>query len=65
MGPGRASASGTTPFSRAASRATPEIAAKAQELTAGKTDFYDKTEAIGEFVQKQIRYVAIEVGIGG
>ena len=26
--------------------ATPEIAAKAQELTAGKTDFYDKTEAI-------------------
>jgi transglutaminase-like putative cysteine protease len=45
--------------------ATPEIAAKAQELTAGKTDFYDKTEAIGEFVQKQVRYVAIEVGIGG
>lgn len=44
---------------------TPEIVAKAQELTAGKTDFYDKTEAIGEFVQKQIRYVAIEVGIGG
>jgi hypothetical protein len=45
--------------------ATPEIAAKAAELTAGKTDFYDKTEAIGEFVQKQIRYVAIELGIGG
>ena len=40
-------------------------AAKAQELTAGKTDFYDKTEAIAEFVQKQVRYVAIEVGIGG
>ena len=45
--------------------ATPEIAAKAQELTTGKADFYDKTEAIGEFVQKQVRYVAIEVGIGG
>jgi hypothetical protein len=44
---------------------TPEIAAKAQELTAGKTDFYDKAEAIAEFVQKQVRYVAIEVGIGG
>jgi len=44
---------------------TPEIAAKALELTAGKTDFYDKTEAIAEFVQKQVRYVAIEVGIGG
>ncbi len=45
--------------------ATPEITAKAQELTAGKTDFYDKTEAIGEFVQKQVRYFAVEVGIGG
>jgi hypothetical protein len=45
--------------------ATPEIAAKAQELVSGKTDFYDKTEAIGEFVQKQVRYFAIEMGIGG
>jgi transglutaminase-like putative cysteine protease len=45
--------------------ATPEVTAKAQELTAGKTDFYDKTEAIGEFVQKQVRYFAVEVGIGG
>ena len=45
--------------------ATPEIAAKAAELTAGKTDFYDKTEAITEFVQKQIRYFVIEKGIGG
>jgi hypothetical protein len=45
--------------------ANPEIAAKAAELTAGKTDFYDKTEAITEFVQKQIRYFVIEKGIGG
>ena len=45
--------------------ATPEIAAKAQELTAGMTDFYDKTEAIAEFVQKQIRYFVVEKGIGG
>jgi len=45
--------------------ATPEIAAKASELTAGKTDFYDKTEAIAEFVQKQVRYFVIEMGIGG
>jgi hypothetical protein len=44
---------------------TPEIAAKANELTAGKTDFYDKTEAIAEFVQKQVRYFVIEMGIGG
>ena len=45
--------------------ATPEIAAKAKELVSGKTDFYDKTEAIGEFVQKQVRYFVIEMGIGG
>ncbi|MBS1823623.1 MAG: DUF3857 and transglutaminase domain-containing protein [Acidobacteria bacterium] len=45
--------------------ATPEIAAKANELAAGKTDFYDKTEAIAEFVQKQVRYFVIEMGIGG
>jgi Domain of Unknown Function with PDB structure (DUF3857)/Transglutaminase-like superfamily len=45
--------------------ATPEIAAKAKELTGDKTDFYDKTEAVAEFVQKQIRYFVIEMGIGG
>jgi len=45
--------------------ATPEIAAKAKELVGDKTDFYDKTEAIAEFVQKQIRYFVIEMGIGG
>ncbi|HEY4009602.1 MAG TPA: DUF3857 and transglutaminase domain-containing protein [Acidobacteriaceae bacterium] len=45
--------------------ATPEIAAKAAELTAGKTDFYDKAEAIGNFVQQHIRYFVIEMGIGG
>ncbi len=45
--------------------ATPEIAAKAQELAAGKTDFFDKTEAIAEYVQKNIRYFVIEKGIGG
>jgi Domain of Unknown Function with PDB structure (DUF3857)/Transglutaminase-like superfamily len=44
---------------------TPEIAAKAKELAGDKTDFYDKTEAIAEFVQKQVRYFAIEMGIGG
>jgi hypothetical protein len=36
--------------------ATPEIAAKASELTAGKSDFYDKSEAIAEFVQKDVPY---------
>jgi transglutaminase-like putative cysteine protease len=45
--------------------ATPEITAKALELTTGKTDFYDKAEVIAEFVQKRVRYFAVEVGIGG
>jgi hypothetical protein len=44
---------------------TPEITAKAKELVGDKTDFYDKTEAIAEFVQKQVRYFVIEMGIGG
>lgn len=45
--------------------ATPDIAAKAAQLTAGKSDFYDKAEAIGEFVQKDVRYFAVELGVGG
>ena len=45
--------------------ATPEIAAKTAELTSGKADFYDKTEAVAEFVQKEIRYFVVEKGIGG
>ncbi len=44
---------------------TPEIAAKAAELTAGKTDFYDKAEAIAEYLQKNVRYFVIEMGVGG
>ncbi|MGA8939088.1 MAG: DUF3857 and transglutaminase domain-containing protein [Acidobacteriaceae bacterium] len=45
--------------------ATPDIAAEAATLTAGKTDFYDKAEAIGEFVQQKIRYFVVEMGVGG
>jgi hypothetical protein len=45
--------------------ASPGITAKAAALTAGKTDFYDRSEALAEFVQKQIRYFVVEMGIGG
>ncbi len=45
--------------------ASPEIGAKTKELTGGKADFYEKTEAVAEFVQQQIRYFVIEKGIGG
>ncbi len=41
------------------------IAAKAQALVQGKTEFRERVEAIANFIQQQIRYVAIEVGVGG
>ena len=44
---------------------SPAISAKAAELTAGKTDFYDRAEAVGDFVQQGIRYFVVEMGIGG
>jgi hypothetical protein len=72
-GPGLAGLDGTwkgvgqwyTPLFQTRIAASPDITAKTQELVAGKTDFYDKAEALSKFVQKNIRYVAIEVGIGG
>lgn len=44
---------------------TPAIQAKANELTAGKTSELDKIRAIAAYMQRDIRYVAIEIGIGG
>jgi transglutaminase-like putative cysteine protease len=44
---------------------TPAIAAKARELTANKTTTLDKLRALAWFAQRDIRYVAIEIGIGG
>lgn len=45
--------------------ADPAIEKKAQELISGKSDFGDRAQVLGEFVQQKIRYVAIEIGIGG
>jgi hypothetical protein len=44
---------------------TPEIGAQVAQLTAGKTTFRDKLLAITGFMQDQVRYVAVEMGIGG
>ncbi len=44
---------------------TPELAEKARQLTAGKTDFDGKARALASFLQSDVRYVAIEIGIGG
>lgn len=44
---------------------TPALTAKAHELIAGKTSTFDKIAAIGAFTQHDVRYVAIEIGLGG
>jgi hypothetical protein len=44
---------------------SPELKQKVAELTAGKTTTLAKMQALAAFVQKDIRYVAIELGIGG
>jgi hypothetical protein len=45
--------------------ATPEIAEQVQHLVAGKSDFDSRIRLVTAFLQSEIRYVAIEVGIGG
>ena len=42
--------------------ATPEVQAKAKELTSGSSD---PVRALAKFSQKDVRYVAVEIGIGG
>ena len=44
---------------------TPEIIAKALELTAGAPDLYAKLSRITDYIQKNIRYFIVERGIGG
>jgi len=44
---------------------TPELTQKARELTAGKTDFDGKVRALTSFLQSDVRYVLISIGIGG
>jgi len=44
---------------------TPEIQQKVAALTANMTDPLAKMRAVAAYVQQQVRYVAIEIGIGG
>lgn len=46
-------------------RGTEPVRAKARELTAGLSGRREKLEALLAFARKQVRYVAVEVGIGG
>ena len=45
--------------------ASPEIKQEVSKLTASATTPLQKMQVIAEFVQRNIRYVAIELGIGG
>jgi len=45
--------------------ASPAIQQKVKELTTGKVSMVEKMRALADFVQRDIRYVAIELGIGG
>ncbi|MBI3670775.1 MAG: DUF3857 domain-containing protein [Acidobacteria bacterium] len=45
--------------------ASPEIKQKVMALTAGATTTLEKIRALVHFLQRDIRYVAIEIGIGG
>ena len=44
---------------------TAQVQAAAEKLLAGKKTFEDKVRAIAAFAQRDVRYVAIEIGIGG
>ena len=46
-------------------QATPEMYHKVAELTAGQGTLPEKMRALAAFAQRDIRYVAIEIGIGG
>ncbi len=43
---------------------TPEVRAKAQELTKGLTTDLEKIEALYDFVAKNFRYVSLSLGVG-
>ncbi len=43
---------------------SPEVRAKAQELTKGMTTDLEKTEALYDFVAKNFRYVSLSLGVG-
>lgn len=54
-----------TELTRGRTDATPEMKRKAAELVSTKSSPLEKINALARFVQNDIRYVAIELGIGG
>jgi transglutaminase-like putative cysteine protease len=54
-----------TTLASPSAQATPDLTAKAKELVAGQSDFTAKIQIIASYMQRNIRYVGIEIGIGG
>jgi hypothetical protein len=44
---------------------SPELSSRVQQLTAGKTTFDAKVRALTGFLQSDVRYVEISIGVGG
>ena len=53
------------PLLSGAEKPAPEIATEVENLSAGQADLLAKLNAAYTFVSRQIRYVAVEIGIGG
>ena len=53
------------PLLSGAEKPAPEIATEVETLSAGQADLLAKLNAAYTFVSRQIRYVAVEIGIGG
>jgi Domain of Unknown Function with PDB structure (DUF3857)/Transglutaminase-like superfamily len=54
-----------TTLASPSAQATSDLSAKAKQLVAGQSDFTAKLQAIAGYMQRNIRYVGIEIGIGG
>jgi hypothetical protein len=54
-----------TTLASPSAQATPGLSAKAKELVAGRFDFTAQIQSIAGYMQRNIRYVGIEIGIGG
>lgn len=48
-----------------AEKSNADILAEVDKLTAGQTDLLTKLNAVYSFVSREVRYVAVEIGIGG
>jgi hypothetical protein len=53
------------PLLSAADKPAPAVTKQVEDLSAGKPDLLAKLNAAYSFVSRQVRYVAVEIGVGG